>query len=170
MAMFTGLTQIDATYLKSIDPFNNPVQTKIWGTLNKNSSLENVDAATRALCSLSKNTYNDTILQAIINYNNNDNEEPVGTNSKLEIKATSNGVTPVRDITRTVWSGSLNPEKSINDIQDAIGICSYSTLTSENKLFYLIDPDKYEIELQSTTVNYFGKSTAEISVNEYLTE
>lgn len=167
MPAFVGLTQIDATYLKSIDSFENNTLTKIWGPLNKNSTLQNIDAATRALCSLSKNTYNDTILQAILNYNGGNDNNPIGGNNKqLQIRVATVSPAPYKSIDKTVWSGYLNPEKSHNDIINAIG--DNSSQYAENQLFHLVDRQKFEIELQTNNIIYYGRSTAEISVTEYL--
>mgnify|MGYP003408251845 CR=1 FL=1 len=55
--------------IKSTDSFDNEYDNKIWGSLNPSTTYEQIDAASRALIGLSKNTYGDSILITEISVN-----------------------------------------------------------------------------------------------------
>lgn len=55
--------------IKSIDSYGETYDTKILGALNPEATYTQVDAASRALIGLSKNTYDDTTLITSISVN-----------------------------------------------------------------------------------------------------
>lgn len=55
--------------IKATDSFGNTVDSKIWGSLNPNATYQQVDANSRALIGLSKNTYDDSTLITEVSVN-----------------------------------------------------------------------------------------------------
>ena len=55
--------------IESYDPFSNLQNTKIWTYLRANTTYQEIDAASRALIGLTKNTYEDTILITKVSVN-----------------------------------------------------------------------------------------------------
>lgn len=177
--MFPGIEKIDAMYLQSTDTYGTTQKNKIWGTINfKNTTLAAVDTSQRALCTLTRNTYDDTILTTIFRYYNaTQATNPTGPNEKLILyyKHRIGTDTIIGDGESTVWSGSLNPELSPATIQNLLGqylIAFDGSITdspSETQLFSLVDYQKfYNPQLQQNVLSISGQSTSEVSVNEYL--
>lgn len=176
--MFPGIGQIDAMYLQSTDAYGTTQKNKIWGTINQTSTLAAVDTSQRALCTLTRNTYDDTILTTIFKYSNaTQATNPTGPNEKLTLYYQHRiGTDTIIDKgERTIWSGSLNPELSPANIQNLLGKYiiafdgSITTSPSETQLLSLVDHQKfYNPQLQQNVLSMNGQSTAEVSVNEYL--
>ncbi len=61
--------QVTEYRIKSTDSFGNDYDNKIWSSLNPEATYQQVDAASRALIGLSKNTYDDTILVTSVSVN-----------------------------------------------------------------------------------------------------
>lgn len=55
--------------IKSKDSYETQYTTKVLGALNPSATYEQVDATSRALMSLSSNTYDDTILVTEVSVN-----------------------------------------------------------------------------------------------------
>ena len=78
MAASTTVGDVSAIYLKSKDQVNNEYETKINTTksfLKPETTYSQVDTAMRQLCSLSFNTYDDTLLITSVSVNYEMEEE-----------------------------------------------------------------------------------------------
>ena len=177
MAVLINIFSIDATYLKTTDSFGNTVQTKIWGTLTKRTTYANIDTAMRALCSLSKNSYNDTILQSneVFRHDMYDGDaEQINTAKSLKFAIGSYINASILNES-IIWSGSLNPEVTFGQIKTAMGTVyvegNNQPEFQANQLYSLIDYPRYKTErnLNITGSQYLESvAIAEISVNEQL--
>ena len=177
MAILTNIFSIDATYLKTTDSFGNTVQTKIWGTLTRETTYANIDTAIRALCSLSRNSYDDTILQSneVFRYDMNSGDAKT-INQAKSLKFAIGGEYNNSVLNETmIWSGSLNPEVTFLQIKTAMGTV-YVTGNNQpefqvDQLYSLIDYPRYKTERNlNITGSQYLESTAiaEVSVNEQL--
>lgn len=177
MAILINIFSIDATYLKTTDPFGNTVQTKIWGNLTRETTYTNIDTAMRALCSLSKNSYDDTILQSneVFRYDMNSGDAET-INQAKNLKFAIGGQYNASILNEsTIWSGSLNPEVTFLQVKTAMGTISVSGNNQPefqaDQLYSLIDYPRYKTErnLNITGTQYLESSAiAEVSVNEQL--
>ena len=172
MLSLSGVSKIESAYLKTINTYGQRIETKFWGTLNPNvTDYQVIDDSTRALCSLSKNTYDDTLLKSTLSYGNSiDDNIIVGTTEKVTCRI--NTITnPAIEFEKTIWSGSINPEVTAADLKNSFGYVPdrNGSFTEDNlgptTLFSLIDVR--QIVPQG---NYYlrARSQTTVSVNEQL--
>lgn len=170
-----GINKIESSYLKTTNSFGETVETKFWGPLSLVNSFQYIDAAARALCSLSKNTYNDTLLKGTESYDKGiltgQGNTPIGTSEKLQVRIASYNITPSIVVEKVVWSGALNPEATFEDVKAALGfIPNHNGYYQDDDigpttLFSLIDPRTIVPQGQYQIA---GRSQSTISVNERL--
>lgn len=135
-----GIYSTNALYLKTFDSFGNEMQNKIWGTLNaRNITYEQVDEAIRALNGLSKNTYNDSIIDAPVNLgvillNDEYKNKPIGDVQSITLTYLS------KNINNFKIFGSLNPSVTYQTVNDALKKDDTPTTSGVNptSLYYLM--------------------------------
>lgn len=167
-----GVGIIDSGYLQTTDSLGNTTETKFWGTLNTNvQSYQSIDDATRALCSLSKNTYDDTLLKSTVGYGNGvDNDFVVGTAKQVSCRIKNTGTQRIV-LEKTIWSGSINPEVTAQQMKETFGhIPDSNGYYTENNLgpttlFSLVDT-RQVVPQGNCQINARSQNT--ISVNEQL--
>lgn len=155
--------QAKAIYIKSVDAYGKEYENKIWGAFNSTSSLvtyQSVDTATRALNGLSKNTYNDTILEANINLQTVEPKtDTIGDITNLTISNYGSSEEVYKIDNFKIW-GKLNSAVTYSTLIKALQNDD-GTITEDN-LYYLII--KNSISPRNTRL------LSLISINEKLAE
>ena len=184
-----GLANImnpDSMYLVSIDTYGNETKYKVWGTINNilsyQMTYQKIDDSQRALCTLTRNTYQDTLLKTTERFAANvaHPEYPISTTDKLSLvvdtyETQEQGTIKKNLLTKTIWSNSLNPEITNQTIVNVIGaISQYKTpaeinaTISETQLLSLVDFTQIPSATSTTPMITSTTGESTVSVNEQL--